>query len=94
MIDSRAKYVASLRDSARFSGKVPEAVRRVVIAVIGLYRQLLSPMIGQTCRFHPSCSQYAKEVVLKHGVLRGLALAACRIVRCNPWNSGGVDLVP
>jgi putative membrane protein insertion efficiency factor len=94
MIDSQAMSLASLRDSMPFIDKVTEAMRRFVIAVIGLYQLLLSPMIGQACRFHPSCSQFAKEVVLKHGVLRGLALAARRIVRCNPWNPGGADPVP
>lgn len=69
-------------------------MRRLVIAVIGIYQRLLSPMFGQACRFHPSCSHYAMEVVSKYGLRRGLALAAGRIVRCNPWNPGGVDPVP
>jgi len=70
------------------------AARRVVAAAIGLYQQLLSPFLGNHCRFYPSCSQYAKDAVLKHGVSRGIALAVQRIVRCNPWNPGGVDFVP
>jgi len=94
MIDSRATSLACLRDSARFVGKVGEAMRRFVITVIGLYQRLLSPMIGQACRFHPTCSQYAKEVVMKHGVLRGFILAVGRIMRCNPWNPGGFDPIP
>ena len=61
---------------------------------IHLYRWLVSPLLPRACRFYPSCSQYAKEAVLKHGVLRGVHLAARRIVRCNPWNPGGVDSVP
>jgi putative membrane protein insertion efficiency factor len=70
------------------------ALRQAVVAGIVGYQRLISPLIGQNCRFYPSCSQYAKEAVLKHGVLRGVQLAARRIVRCNPWNPGGVDFVP
>jgi uncharacterized protein len=69
-------------------------VRHLVVALIVLYQRLLSPFVGRSCRFFPSCSQYAKEAVLKHGSLRGTALALRRIVRCAPWNPGGVDLVP
>jgi putative membrane protein insertion efficiency factor len=68
--------------------------RRAVALAIVTYQRLVSPHLGPACRFYPSCSQYAKEAVLKHGVLRGLLLAARRIVRCNPWNPGGVDFVP
>lgn len=70
------------------------AVRGVVVLTIVLYQRLISPFLGPTCRFYPSCSQYAKEAVLKHGLLRGVNLAVRRIVRCNPWNPGGVDTVP
>jgi hypothetical protein len=66
----------------------------VVVLTIVLYQRLISPFLGPTCRFYPSCSQYAKEAVLKHGLLRGVNLAVRRIVRCNPWNPGGVDTVP
>ncbi|HTV73074.1 MAG TPA: membrane protein insertion efficiency factor YidD [Candidatus Acidoferrales bacterium] len=69
-------------------------MRRIVAGGIGLYQRLLSPLIGPSCRYFPSCSQYAKEAVLKHGCLRGAVLALRRIVRCAPWNPGGVDLVP
>ena len=71
-----------------------KAVRAVVVAPIVAYQLLISPFLGNNCRFYPSCSQYAKEAVLKHGVLRGVVLAVRRIVRCNPWNPGGVDIVP
>lgn len=69
-------------------------LRRTIALAITGYQRLVSPYLGPACRFYPSCSQYAKEAVLKHGVLRGLLLAARRIVRCNPWNPGGVDFVP
>lgn len=69
-------------------------LRAIAIAPIVAYQLLISPFLGNNCRFYPSCSQYAKEAVLKHGVLRGVMLAVRRIVRCNPWNPGGVDTVP
>ncbi len=68
--------------------------RRAVAFAILAYQQLVSPLLGPRCRFYPSCSQYAKEAVLKHGLARGVFLAVRRIVRCNPWNPGGVDFVP
>jgi putative membrane protein insertion efficiency factor len=68
--------------------------RRVVAGAIVVYQALVSPFLGPRCRFYPSCSQYAKGAVLKHGLLRGMSLAVRRIVRCNPWNPGGVDFVP
>lgn len=67
---------------------------KAVVLVLDGYRQLISPFLGASCRFYPSCSQYAKEAVLKHGVVRGVSLGIRRILRCNPWNPGGVDPVP
>jgi putative membrane protein insertion efficiency factor len=69
-------------------------VGRAITFAIVVYQRTISPLLGPNCRYYPSCSQYAKEAVLKHGVLRGVNLAVRRIVRCNPWNPGGVDFVP
>ena len=69
-------------------------IARLAASTIGLYQHLVSPLLGPHCRFHPTCSQYAKEAMLKHGLLRGALLGAARILRCHPWNPGGVDLVP
>jgi putative membrane protein insertion efficiency factor len=69
-------------------------MRRALAGAIRLYQVVVSPALPRSCRFYPSCSQYAREAVLKHGVGRGVYLAAARLVRCNPWNPGGVDLVP
>lgn len=67
---------------------------RAVVALLRLYQLVVSPLYGSTCRFYPSCSQYALLSVQRHGVIRGSRLAAWRLLRCNPWNPGGVDDVP
>lgn len=69
-------------------------MRQLLIKLIGLYQCLLSPLMPPTCRFTPSCSQYAREVIFKHGAWRGTWLSIKRVIRCNPWNSGGYDPAP
>lgn len=61
---------------------------------VRVYQWTLRPFIGAHCRFEPSCSHYACAVLADHGALRGTGLAARRILRCNPWNPGGLDLPP
>jgi hypothetical protein len=68
-------------------------VRAVVIAPIRFYRRFVSPALPRRCKYHPSCSEYAVEAIRTYGVLRGLVLAAWRLLRCNPWSHGGVDPV-
>ena len=65
-----------------------------VVALIRAYQLFVSPMRPQTCRFYPSCSTYALTAVRRFGVLHGSWLAARRLLRCHPWNPGGVDHVP
>jgi len=79
---------------ARFARALLALPRRAVVLLLRGYRAVISPLYGPTCRFYPSCSEYALIAVDKHGVLRGGRLAAWRLLRCNPWNPGGVDLVP
>jgi putative membrane protein insertion efficiency factor len=69
-------------------------MKMLLVSLVRLYRLAISPLLGRSCRFHPSCSDYAREAVLKHGVLRGLWLAMRRVGRCHPWNPGGFDPVP
>ncbi len=69
-------------------------MRTIVLALIIGYRRFISPVTPATCRFYPSCSAYAYEAVAKHGAINGVLLAVRRVVRCNPWNAGGVDPVP
>ncbi len=67
---------------------------RLLRLMIKGYRYFISPFLGPTCRFHPSCSEYAEEALARHGVFRGGWLAARRLCRCGPWSPGGVDFVP
>ena len=69
-------------------------MRRVAVALLRLYKLVLSPFLPPACRFYPTCSQYAAQAIEKHGVLRGGILAAKRLARCHPFNPGGVDPVP
>jgi len=69
-------------------------MRPLLKAFIRLYQLVLSPFIGQHCRFHPSCSNYAMEAIETHGALRGSMLAVRRLSRCHPWHAGGLDPVP
>ncbi|MGT2425695.1 membrane protein insertion efficiency factor YidD [Amnibacterium kyonggiense] len=68
--------------------------RNIEIAVLRVYRAVVSPLYGDVCRYHPSCSRYALEAVQQSGAVVGTALAAWRVLRCNPWSRGGVDDPP
>ncbi len=65
-----------------------------LIGLITLYRTAISPMLGPRCKYHPTCSAYALDAVRVHGAAKGTALAAWRLVRCNPFSKGGFDPVP
>lgn len=58
------------------------------------YKLCISPFLGQHCRFYPSCSDYAQQAIVEHGVGRGIVLAGRRLCKCHPWHAGGVDPVP
>jgi putative membrane protein insertion efficiency factor len=69
-------------------------MRPVLLFLIRGYQFLLSPWVGNHCRFHPTCSEYARIAVTRHGSLRGSWLALRRLSRCHPWHPGGADPVP
>lgn len=66
----------------------------LLIQPIRFYQRYISPLTPPTCRFTPSCSNYAIQAIRKHGPFKGLALAVWRILRCNPWGGSGYDPVP
>jgi putative membrane protein insertion efficiency factor len=66
----------------------------LLVGLLKAYRLLISPLYGEVCRYHPSCSAYALEAVTLHGSARGSWLAARRLARCHPWAAGGYDPVP
>lgn len=70
------------------------ALTRAAIATIQGYRQMISPLRPPSCRFTPTCSQYAVDAVTEYGLLRGLWLALVRLAKCGPWHSGGWDPIP
>ncbi|MCK9280610.1 MAG: membrane protein insertion efficiency factor YidD [Melioribacteraceae bacterium] len=66
-------------------------MRKIFILIIRLYQKFISPMFPPSCRFHPTCSEYAAQAISKYGVFIGGAKATWRILRCNPFNKGGLD---
>jgi putative membrane protein insertion efficiency factor len=72
----------------------PSGAAAALMALIGAYQRYISPFLGNRCRFHPSCSVYAKTAIETHGALRGSWLALRRLVKCQPFHPGGWDSVP
>jgi len=68
-------------------------MKPVALALIDVYRRFISPTMPRTCRFAPSCSEYAREAISRYGSLRGGWLALRRLSRCHPWHEGGYDPV-
>ena len=64
---------------------------KCVINLINIYKYLISPLLGNNCRFLPTCSEYTKESIIKFGLVNGVWLGLKRIVRCHPWGKGGHD---
>lgn len=73
--------------------QINAGLSQVAIAIIKLYQRILSPVMGRQCRFYPTCSHYGEEAYRKHGFIYGTWLTLKRIVKCNPWHSGGFDYV-
>ena len=69
-------------------------LKTLLIRLITFYQLTLSLLIGNDCRFYPTCSQYTKEAIEKHGSIKGAWLGVRRICSCHPWHEGGVDPVP
>jgi putative membrane protein insertion efficiency factor len=69
-------------------------IAKLLVLPIRFYQYAISPLLGPSCRFTPTCSEYARQAILKHGPIKGLGLAIWRILRCNPWGGSGYDPVP
>jgi len=89
----RQRYNSGER-SASLAPERPGGVAVGCAALIRTYQLVLRPLVPPSCRFAPSCSEYARTAILTHGVLRGGLLSARRIGRCNAWYRGGFDPVP
>ena len=83
-----------LDEMVNFGRQVLRGVGWLLIQPIRFYQRFISPYTPPTCRFTPSCSQYAIAAIRKHGPFKGMALAVWRILRCNPWGGSGYDPVP
>ena len=64
------------------------------LVIIRIYQTLISPLLPSTCRFSPTCSEYSKQSLIKHGLIKGIILSVKRILKCNPWGGNGYDPVP
>jgi hypothetical protein len=73
---------------------IKNVMKILVLALIQLYRRLISPLLPPSCRYQPTCSAYALEAVEQYGAIAGSWLALKRILRCHPWSAGGYDPVP
>ena len=83
-----AGFWKTLRDGFKRIAALP------LLVLVQFYRYCISPFTPPSCRFTPTCSEYARQALKKHGPIKGLALAIWRILRCNPWGGSGYDPVP
>ena len=69
-------------------------MRFLILKIIRVYQKYLSPLLGPSCRFHPTCSEYTFQAIETYGVFKGGILATKRILKCNPWGGSGADPLP
>ncbi|MCX7897537.1 MAG: membrane protein insertion efficiency factor YidD [Rhodocyclaceae bacterium] len=74
--------------------RLSKLLAKPLIGLVRLYQWLVSPLLPPSCRFSPSCSEYAAEALSRHGLFKGLWLSLRRLLRCHPWHPGGYDPVP
>ena len=74
--------------------KTDKTMRKLVISLLVGYQRFISPLLGNNCRFHPSCSQYSIMAINEYGIIKGIWLTFRRITRCHPLNPGGFDPIP
>ena len=83
--------LSTLRGTARAARRLPQ---KLLVALVKAYRLLLSPWLGSSCRFEPSCSAYSLQALQQLGAVKGSYLTLARLARCHPWCHGGYDPVP
>ena len=81
-------FISSLASS------LSKLLKSLMLLLIKIYQYAISPLLGNNCRFYPSCSSYTQEAIELHGPLKGIMLGGRRILKCHPYHEGGVDLVP
>ncbi len=77
-----------------FSRKINRPLAALILILLKIYKRYISPLLPRSCRFEPTCSIYMYQAIKRKGILRGLALGAKRLLRCNPFCAGGFDPVP
>jgi uncharacterized protein len=88
--------VSAIRSSSsprQAPSALARALRALAVAPIVVYQKAISPALPRRCKYEPTCSRYAADAIRSHGILRGVVLAAWRVLRCNPWSDGGYDPV-
>lgn len=93
-LDQAAGGYPAVARARRLLGLAGSLPARALTGLIRLYQVVVSPALPPSCRFYPSCSQYALEAVRRHGAFRGSWLGLRRLLRCHPWHPGGYDPVP
>ena len=87
-----------MSDPTRTADKPPAEsiplLRRPFVLAIRAYQRFLSPLLPPSCRFHPTCSEYTRQAIVRHGVIKGMALGIVRLLKCHPFHPGGFDPVP
>ncbi|MBF1435174.1 MAG: membrane protein insertion efficiency factor YidD [Prevotella micans] len=83
-----------MKTASKIIGTLSKILVQLLLLPIKFYQVAISPYTPPSCRFVPTCSEYARQALLKHGPVKGLMLAIWRILRCNPWGGSGYDPVP
>lgn len=68
-------------------------MKKILVFLINFYQKIISPYLPNSCRFYPTCSEYAKQAINKHGVIKGTSKSIKRLLKCHPWHEGGYDPV-
>jgi len=74
--------------------RISNLIKKILLMFIRFYQEAISPLLGPSCRFTPTCSQYSYEAITEHGIIKGVYLGIKRILKCNPFFEGGYDPVP